>query len=262
MKELDVLTDAFWKASRSIRGMDRCVHSKACDVGMYDVVTDCDVVSELSIIESIHQEFPDDRIISEETNPDGSLEGRVWAIDPIDGTMNFSRGIPLYSMQGVFMVDGVPKASAIYMPFFDDMYTASDEGAFLNGKPMHTACPRPLKKCILACGDSSKRNRQNREAQALIFSKCYDDVARFKVFGASSVDFAYLASGKVDLHIRFLNHIWDYMPGIHLAVAAGAVYDRKLVEDHRILVLCSSKEVLDEAVGTLVPKFISCFRRP
>ena len=81
------------------------------------------------------------------------------------------------------------------------------------------------------------------------------------MFGASCVDFTYLACGRLDIHMRFLNKIWDFMPGMYIAEKAGAVYDKKLVEEHGILVMCSSKEVLDEAVQTMVPKFISIFRR-
>ena len=51
------------------------------------------------------------------------------------------------------------------------------------------------------------------------------------------------------------------MPGLYIAEKAGAVYDKKLVDENGILVMCSSQEVLDQAVKTLVPKFISCFRQ-
>ncbi len=260
-RELDILTDAIRKAAAIVMGSDRSAKDKETVIGTYDVVTDADVLAERSIIDDILSVFPDDVIISEETNPDREMADRSWAIDPIDGTMNYSRGMPLFGIQGCFMESGRPKASAVYLPVFDEMFTATEEGAFLNGRRISTSESRPLKKCLLSTGDFSRRSQEFRDAQAEIFHECYSDIARFKVFGAACMDFTYLACGRTDIHIRFLNKIWDFMPGLYIAEKAGAVYDKELVERYGILVLCSSQEVLDEALDQLVPKFISCFRR-
>ena len=259
--ELKVLTDAIRKASEIVLNGDRSAKDKSTVIGMYDVVTGSDILAEQSIIKDITAAFPEDTIISEETNPDKELSERCWTIDPIDGTMNYSRGIPFFGIQGCFMENGEAKASAIYLPVFDEMFTADENGAYLNGERIHTCEPRPLKQCLVSTGDFSRRSQEFRDAQAAIFHDCYSDIARFKVFGASSVDYTYLAAGRIDVHVRFLNKIWDFKPGMHIAEKAGAVYDHGLVDEHGILVMCSSQEVLEEAVGTLVPKFISIFRR-
>ncbi|MBE6518203.1 MAG: inositol monophosphatase [Thermoplasmata archaeon] len=259
--ELKVLTDAIRKASEIVLNGDRSAKDKSTVIGMYDVVTGSDILAEQSIIKDITAAFPEDTIISEETNPDKELSERCWTIDPIDGTMNYSRGIPFFGIQGCFMENGEAKASAIYLPVFDEMFTADENGAYLNGERIHTCEPRPLKQCLVSTGDFSRRSQEFRDAQAAIFHDCYSDIARFKVFGASSVDYTYLAAGRIDVHVRFLNKIWDFKPGMHIAEKAGAVYDHGLADEHGILVMCSSQEVLEEAVGTLVPKFISIFRR-
>ncbi len=157
MRELDVLVAAIRKAAGIVIAGDRSAEEKTTLIGSYDVVTDSDIRAESSIIEDIRREFPDDTIISEETNPDAKLSNRCWAIDPIDGTMNYSRGIPFFGIQGCFMENGIPKASAIYLPVFDEMFTASDEGAFLNGNRIHTCGPRPLNQCLMSTGDFSRR---------------------------------------------------------------------------------------------------------
>ncbi|AMK13991.1 inositol monophosphatase [methanogenic archaeon mixed culture ISO4-G1] len=260
-KELALLESALRKAADIVMNGDRSAKEKATAIGMYDVVTGSDVLAEKSIIEDIRREFPDDTIISEETNPDEKVAERCWTIDPIDGTMNYTRGIPFFGIQGCFMIDGEAKASAIYLPVFDEMFTADDDGAYLNGKGIHTCGPRPLKQCLMSTGDFSRRSQTFRDAQAVIFHDCYTDIARFKVFGASSVDYTYLAAGRIDVHVRFLNKIWDFKPGMHIAGKAGAVYDRQLADEHGILIMCSSEEVLQEAKEKLLPKFISIFRQ-
>ena len=259
MRELDVIVGALRDASRIVMGGDRSAESKETVVGTYDVVTGSDVKAEELIISRIRELFPDDTVISEETNPDAVITGRTWAIDPIDGTMNYTRGIPLFGMQAVFMEDGVPKASAIYLPVQDEMFTASSEGAFLNGEPIHVSDPRPLKKCILSAGDFSRKSETFRRAQAVLLGECYDDIARFKVMGAACIDFAYLACGRTDLHVRFVNRIWDFMPGMYLAEKAGAVYDKGIFDRDRILIMCSSQEVLDEAMERIHPRIDVCF---
>jgi fructose-1,6-bisphosphatase/inositol monophosphatase family enzyme len=250
-EELELLKDAILSAQAIIgEGQER---SKGTALGVYDVVTDSDTAVERRIIESIRERYPDDRIISEETNPDGTIGDRTWIIDPIDGTVNFSRGMPFYGIQAVFLKDGSPEASVISFPALGELFWASEDGAFLNGERIGTAAPRPLKECILSTGDFSRRSETFRSAQARLMSECRDEVARFKMFGAACMDFAYLACGRTDVHVRFTNKLWDFLPGLYLAEKAGAVYDKNLMESSHILILCSSEEVLDEARGRILP---------
>lgn len=264
MRELEVLKEAISAGARRIG--DATARDKSTVAGVYDAVTDSDVAAEKAIIERIRAEFPYDAIVSEETNPDAMVSGRTWIIDPIDGTVNFSRGMPLYGMQGVFVEDGEPRASVIYLPALGEEYWASEEGAFLNGAPIKTAAPAPLGKCILTTGDFSRRSEDFRLAQARLMSECRDEVARFKMLGAACMDFAYLAAGRSDIHVRFTNKPWDFMPGLYLAEKAGAVYDKELMERTHILILCSSQEVLEESRERILPHIMfrigACCRRP
>lgn len=256
MKESDFIQDVFREASAIVMGGDRRACEKGTALGVYDVVTDSDVRTERFILSRIAEEYPDHSVISEETHPDAAEGERCWVLDPIDGTMNYSRGIPFFGLQAALVEDGVPVMSCIYLPVFDEMYVADESGARLNGAPMRTASPRPLRECILSTGDFSRRAVEYREGQARLMSSCYDTVGRFKMFGASCVDYAYLSCGRTDVHFRFINKKWDYLPGLFLASRAGAVFDRDLVRDRRLLMLCSSQEVSDEAVGKLVPAIL------
>ncbi len=260
MEELETLEALFREAAGLLDGVGD-VRVKGTVAGVYDAVTDVDVRIERLIVDGIKSRFPGDSVISEETAPDSLVGSRTWAIDPIDGTVNMVRGIPIYGIQGVFMRDGVPEASAISLPAFGEMYTASEDGAFLDGVPIRTAEPRPLRECILSTGDFSRRSERYREMQARLMSDCRDCVARFKMFGAACSDFAYLASGRTDVHVRFVNRIWDYKPGMYLAEKAGAVYDRDLLEKEGILIMCSCEEVLEEALREIAPRISSSSSR-
>ena len=251
MREAEFIQRVFREAAPIVLGGDRTAERKDTALGVYDVVTDSDVRTEEFVLSRIAEEFPGDSVISEETHPD------CWVLDPIDGTMNYTRGIPFFGMQAAFLEDGVPTMACIYLPVFDEMFVATEEGAYLNGRPIRPAAPRPLRECILSTGDFSRRSVEFRVGQANLMSRCYDDVGRFKMFGASCVDYAYLACGRTDVHVRFLNKKWDYLPGMYLAVRAGAVFDRRLTRENRLLMLCSSDQVLDEAVEKLSPAILS-----
>ena len=253
MCEAEFIQDVFRKAAPMVLGGDRSMRSKDTALGVYDVVTDSDVEVERYVLSRISEEYPDHSVISEETHPDAEEGERCWVLDPIDGTMNYARGIPFFGLQAALMEDGRPVMACMYLPVFDEMYVATEDGAFLNGSRMRTAAPRPLRECILSTGDFSRRAEEYRLGQARLMSQAFDLVGRFKMFGASCVDYSYLSCGRTDIHFRFLNKKWDYLPGLYLASRAGAVFDRDLTRDHRLLMLCSSQEVSDEAVEKLVP---------
>ena len=257
MREAEFIQRVFREAAPIVLGGDRTAERKDTALGVYDVVTDSDVRTEEFVLSRIAEEFPGDSVISEETHPDAGEGERCWVLDPIDGTMNYTRGIPFFGMQAAFLEDGVPTMACIYLPVFDEMFVATEEGAYLNGRPIRPAAPRPLRECILSTGDFSRRSVEFRVGQANLMSRCYDDVGRFKMFGASCVDYAYLACGRTDVHVRFLNKKWDYLPGMYLAVRAGTVFDRRLTRENRLLMLCSSDPVLDEAVEKLSPAILS-----
>lgn len=250
MKELDVLTSALRDASTFVTD-PKDIHSKDTAIGTYDIVTDVDSAVESFVIGRIRSEFPKDSIIAEESSPDAESRSRTWILDPIDGTVNMSRGIPLFGMQGAFQIHDKPIASAIYLPIHGEMFTATEEGAYMNSTKIETSEPRPLKNCILTTGDFSRRSEDYRRMQALLLFDCRDCVARFKMFGAACIDFAYLACGRSDIHLRFVNKVWDFFPGMYLAEKAGAVYDEELLQEHNILMMCSCKEVLDEALAEI-----------
>ena len=261
MRELDVMTEAIRNAYGAVAQCSRDARVKGNAEGVYDVVTDADFASEKAIVDAIRAAFPDDAVISEESSPDADLEKRSWVLDPIDGTMNFSRGIPLYGIQAAFLERGVPKAAAIYLPAYDEMFMATEDGALLDGSPIRTAAPRPLKECLMSTGDFSRKSEAFRKAQAAAFSECYSAIGRFKVFGAACTDFAFLACGRTDAHLRFTNKIWDFLPGLYIAEKAGAAYDKSLQRERNVLLLCSSKEVLSEAEDKVLPAVLSALGR-
>ena len=115
------------------------VHTKS--KGLNDVLTIADVASKKMIVDKIKELFPNDTIIAEEggTYYSGTSE-YSWAIDPLDGTMNYSRNMPYYCVSVGFLKNNKPEGGAIYIPEVDELYYCErGKGAFCNDKEIHVS---------------------------------------------------------------------------------------------------------------------------
>ena len=116
-----------------------------------DVVTDVDTEAEARIFDLIQQEFPNHTLVGEESASDVRAdEGYAWIVDPVDGTRNYSVGLPIYSTVVGLALDGEVLVGVNYDPERDDLFEAErGAGAYLNGKPIHVSKKTELKDCII-----------------------------------------------------------------------------------------------------------------
>ena len=177
-----------------------------------DVVTRADIASEKLIVDTLRETFPTHSIRTEEA---GVIEGTDpryrWIIDPVDGTVNFSRGIPLWGISIALHFEGKPLVAAINLPKLGELYTASKGGgAFMNGKPIHVSRESDSIHAIVSngdfnVGDVSKINVQNsrnfaREAEAF---------ERVKCLGSAVVEGCFTACGRIDCFVMTMSYPWD-----------------------------------------------------
>lgn len=195
--------------------------------GERDFATSVDLSVEARIVEHIREDFPGDDILAEENHTTDVNHSRFWCLDPIDGTVNFSRGLPLYGVQLALVEDGRPVVGCIYLPALNELYWASrGEGSFVNGNPIRVSRVNKIQKALISMGDFSKKDGQD-EANAR-WQKAINSLAipamKLKIFGAACVDMSYLSRGYVDAHVMFGFGLWDILPGLIIAEEAGAVY--------------------------------------
>lgn len=119
-------------------------------------VTETDLKIHTLVDSSIQRAFPDHAILSEEGEDSTFVPGDseyVWICDPVDGTHNFSHGIPTATFMLSLVKDGVPILGVIYDPFMDRMfYAEKGKGAFMNGKPIKVSNGPILKKTLIGIG--------------------------------------------------------------------------------------------------------------
>ena len=249
--ELNVITQAMKKAYLT-HGHFSTVKEKA----RFDPVTDADLNIEVFLKEAITQAFPQDAILGEETASTTAIEGRTWTVDPIDGTANFAKGIPLFGIQCALFEGGVPVVSAIYLPNFDEMYTAiRDRGAFCNGVALKVV-PSPVERSVVSFGDFSHARPDDFTDQHRMQYLASTHVAKIRMFGSAAVDFCALAAGGLDGVVLFTKNQWDLAPGMLLAREAGAVITDPAGEPYT---LGSSRGVTATASQELSDRLKSCF---
>lgn len=197
-------------AIQAVRDRPREIISK----GFRDDVTDADYASQQAIVATIRREFPAQLIVSEELHFDADIttweppQGFWWLLDPLDGTTNFSRGIPHYCVSVAVLQGRTLIGGAIYDPNRDHMFTAErGQGATLNGVPLHVSERDTLAEAVLEAGLA--RGVDNRRRGLAIFSRLATTCRTVRSTGAAALALAYVAAGWLDGYVHLTLMPWD-----------------------------------------------------
>ncbi len=178
-----------------------------------DLVTNFDFEIEKFIISQIKTHYPNFDIVSEEFNSLKTVSQNCFVIDPIDGTVNFAHGIPLWGIQVACIKDGETCCSVIFLPKLKELYYADSFGAFCNNKQIHVKT-RPISQAIFAIDGHNR-------APSIV--RMQNAKRNFRITGVSCVNYAWTAKGIYSGVIYKLNHCWDYIPGEYLVKQAGGI---------------------------------------
>jgi myo-inositol-1(or 4)-monophosphatase len=164
------------------------------------IVTEADLAADKFIAKAIQKDYPDDSLVSEELQPYlGAEKSAVWVVDPLDGTTNFSLGLPIWGVSIARLVGGWPVVAAVYFPVFDELFTAQQaKGAYLNGEPLLIQPPTPDKPTsFFSC---CTRTHQY-----------YDISIRYKtrILGSACYSICAVARGMAVIGFEATPKIWD-----------------------------------------------------
>jgi myo-inositol-1(or 4)-monophosphatase len=187
-----------------------------------DVVTNIDREIETFITAELRQMFPDDEILGEEFGGEkAQSDKRHWLIDPIDGTLNFSYGVPLSCVSIALQDEGVSKVGVIYDPYRDELFSArSGAGATLDGVKMQVSPKPTLDNAVLVTGfrPTPSASTTDNLANFVAVTKRSRGVRRL---GSAALDLAYVAAGRMDGFWEFGLNPWDTGAGYLLVKEAG-----------------------------------------
>ncbi len=185
-----------------------------------DPVTQADLDADVAIRDILRGAFPDDAILSEETADDSSrlTKARVWIVDPMDGTKEFTNGVPEFCTSIALVEDGEPVVGAVANPVQNvSVWASRGDGTFRDGERVRVTRTAQLEHAhVIASRTEISRGR---------FDEHRGWFASLSAVGSIAWKLACVASGEADLNVSFApKNEWDVCAGDLLVREAGGVY--------------------------------------
>jgi myo-inositol-1(or 4)-monophosphatase len=194
--------------------------------GDRDMASEVDYAIEKSVREHLSIHTPDISFLGEEEGGGAPAAGTLtWVLDPIDGTANFIRGLPMCAIS-LGLIDGKEGVLGIVdLPFLGARYSAlKGEGAYCGNRQIHVSNTSDIAEAIVTTGDYAvgvgalPRN----QARLSLTKQLAGRVQRIRMLGTAALDLVWLADGKTDASFALSNKAWDMTAGVVIAREAGA----------------------------------------
>jgi myo-inositol-1(or 4)-monophosphatase len=206
-----------------LRYMNRIDGLNIVEKQQMDFVSEVDKLAEAEIIKELRRAYPDHAILAEESGATGKGP-LTWVIDPLDGTHNYLRGIPHFSVSIALLEKGVPIHAVVFDPLRDELYTASKgDGAYLNDRRMRVSKRENLGGAMIATGFPF-RQREHLTAQLDMTRALLGQGEDIRRSGSAALDLAYVAAGRYDGYFEIGLKPWDMAAGVLLVHEAGGRY--------------------------------------
>jgi myo-inositol-1(or 4)-monophosphatase len=245
----DILTKAGDRAATARKGFGV---SEKPGADYHDIVTTVNTTVQREVLAALTRIFPEYGFLAEGARRDAEFR---WVLDPIDGTKNFARGLPLWGLSLALLHRNQAVVGAITIPDNAETYSASLGGAaFRNGVPIAVSKPRPLAASIVAMTWGKNVDQRSRMLAAVtaLVPRASDVLS----VGAASVALSWLAAGRVDAVVDN-GDIWDFAAGFMIAKQMGALVtewdgSRPTYKERDFYTLVSTNQPLhDELVAIL-----------
>jgi len=188
-----------------------------------DLVTEADLASERLILEALQAEFPQDGILAEESDHREGTSDYQWVIDPLDGTTNFSHGLPHFAVSIALLKGTSLEAGLVLDPVKEECFTAvRNGGAFLNGNPIRVSKTANTERALSVSGFPYTRRDMLPELLERV-GLALNHFQGFRRFGAAALDLAYIACGRFDIFWELHLKPWDLAAGVLIIQEAGGV---------------------------------------
>ncbi len=232
------------------RSGDLSIRTKS---NLFDVVTRADKESEAQIVQAIAANYPDHAVLGEEGGDRGSTDSEWrWVVDPLDGTTNYSQGLPVFCVSMALQHRGETVVGVVYAPYLRELFTAVKEGgAFLqvaDGKPrsLHVSVKRTFDCAVIATGfpydkDVNPDNNSDNLARIL------PHVRGIRRMGAAAYDISCVAAGLLDGFWELGLHEWDVCAANLLVTEAGGVV-RTLRPDRGVSIVAGNADLVEQIV--------------
>jgi myo-inositol-1(or 4)-monophosphatase len=224
----------------------------------HDIKLELDVLCQKRIEKCLRSAFPDIPILGEEGVVGDQQAETRWVVDPIDGTVNFSSGIPHACVSIALQVkksssrrleaagfgEGYETVvGVVYDPFCDELWTAvRGQSARLNGRIIRPSARRHLNKTIVSVGFA--KHAHTREQMLPLFNRLIRRVRKMRIMGAAALGLVYVASGRFDAYLESGIRLWDIAAGGLILECAGGEFWRQPVDGEHTYRMIASNGLL------------------
>ncbi len=220
-----------------------------------DLVSEMDKGAETLIVDRVTSQRPDDAILGEEGSDRSGSSGVRWIIDPLDGTVNYLFGIPLWGVSIAVEIDGVVQLGVIAIPETNKSYIGiAGIGSFCvtndTIEPLNVRVSSDLGSALVATGFGYSSVRRGLQAQ--VVAAVLPQIADIRRSGCAVVDLCWLASGFVDAYFETGLNPWDYSAGALIVELAGGCVEAPIDGDLGKLLISSTPEIYEDLAKMLL----------
>ncbi len=191
----------------------------------HDVKLPQDVASQGRIIRLIEQYFPKDGYLAEEEARQESTSGYTWVIDPLDGTVNYFRGIPQCCVSIACRRDETMVFGVVYDFMKEELFTGRlGRGSSLNGRRIRVSATASNQEAVISCG--IMYGEEHLAPSLALLQKLGRKVKKVRILGAAALDLCYVACGRTDGFVELDLNEWDVAAGALIVEEAGGMFRR------------------------------------
>jgi myo-inositol-1(or 4)-monophosphatase len=222
--------------------------------GEIDPVSEADLRSERMILELISRRFPRDSILTEEAGERNLDPGRLWIVDPLDGTVNFTHGFPMFAVSIALQVDGEIVLGVVLNPLLDERFEArKGGGAFLNSRAIAVSRIARLQESLLATGFPYNVHREHERVLEHL-RRMLAKAQGVRRPGSAAIDLCYVAAGRLDGFWEEGLKPWDTAAGMVIVQEAGgriSTYDGRPYTPYEKDLVASNPSIHDAMIASL-----------
>jgi len=188
-----------------------------------NLVTVADRESQRAIADIILTAFPGHAVDGEEGVAGNFDSPDVWYVDPLDGTTNFTHGLPFSCVSVAYRSGGATIAGAVYDPLHDEMFAAArGGGATLNGAPIGVSDTARLERALVVAQAQTVDPGEIR-AYALLVERLMSVAGGVRSLGSPALTLCYIAAGRLDAYCEYTMDAWDILAGQLILAEAGGL---------------------------------------
>jgi len=226
--------------------------TETVEVTAHDVKLALDLECQAAAAEAIRRLFPDHAMLGEERG----LRERgefVWIIDPIDGTVNFSHGLPIWATSVAVQHRGHTLAGAVWLPEMGELYTATSAGsAAMNGRRLSVSETSDLSAGIVYTG--MVETEGDGGVSLRVTTRLAAAVRKLRILGSAAAELCYVAAGRGDGYVETTIHVWDLAAGALLVERAGGRCEvLEDLGDYTLRFLATNGRIHEAARATILP---------